>query len=891
MPVIDLTRPIPPVVERSHMVHVTEFDRVMRLIENRITSIHDIHPGKEPDYFPDHDVITITGTRGGGKTTFLRSILEVLKNKNEARLVVLKIIDPTLIEEKGHIFLTLIAIIKEQVSLAMDNEDASKKMEWDKVWRKLAGGLPTIDGVGKALVEADWQDPEYTMDIGIRSVSSAWHLANYFRTFINEALKKLGNKHAFVVAFDDIDVDFRKGILVLEMIRKYFAGTRIVTIISGDMKLYSLGVRKYKWENFGKALLINEGEKMGKMPYYNDLITELESQYLLKVLKTEGRVHLKSLYEKVRLDGQKDIWVLGQTNNEVILIETAYKGIMDKFGIRNTYQQDVYISFLLGLPIRSQVQLLRVLYQSPDQIADPNILAPFFSDLIEKSVDTSVLESNAYMFNILTLKLLMKAKDVSDLYQLQPLTADASMNGCLMGLTLLARERYQEKPYLIFDYFIRLGLVKNLVTALPHVRDENGEYSMRSPSIEGLIRHTGMYQDKILRDMMGNLNAYLCGAFSEREPRFGMISSLQAFAKSRKQRAEITANRFDAVFSDVHGILSTLAYIPLTISKSGVDKGTICYSFYTLLATIGELIRKSDAGDLSRGVLELSQPRTFMMPDFSNDRSVPGGTDYFQEDSTDTDSQGLDQFIFAFEEWIKTFGNITVSPHLLGKISTRFYYSLQSIESNEKFDMLGDMMHLRIVAFLNAVLIEEAREHFENLKGFTLNNPSTQDFIFERNLSVLLPRKDGRSTVFFKWVASCPLLMIYLNPKSQAYFLLSNYLNVDKVAKLLNENFSLFPYLNKIPASERAQKASSVSKHSKRSTEKNARISYAAIAQAVKENRLPYEWFQEPKSMKEARELNNILRERLATIFPSEEWPSLRLRNLRNFIVNSKIRW
>ncbi|MCD8079453.1 MAG: hypothetical protein LUF04_03295 [Bacteroides sp.] len=57
------------------------------------------------------------------------------------------------------------------------------------------------------------------------------------------------------MAFDDVDTDFAKGWPVMETIRKYLTSPQLITILSGDINLYTLLIRKKQWENFGKPLL------------------------------------------------------------------------------------------------------------------------------------------------------------------------------------------------------------------------------------------------------------------------------------------------------------------------------------------------------------------------------------------------------------------------------------------------------------------------------------------------------------------------------------------------------------------------------------------------------------------------------------------------------------
>jgi DNA-binding NtrC family response regulator len=117
------------------------------------------------------------------------------------------------------------------------------------------------------------------MDRGLKSVKAAKDLETNFNDLVACALKTL-EKKAFIITLDDIDVDFRKGWPVLETIRKYLTSPQIIVLLSGDLKLYSKAIRKQQWKNFGKALLVNEAEALNKTYTYNDLVTEMEGQYL-----------------------------------------------------------------------------------------------------------------------------------------------------------------------------------------------------------------------------------------------------------------------------------------------------------------------------------------------------------------------------------------------------------------------------------------------------------------------------------------------------------------------------------------------------------------------------------------------------------------------------------
>jgi len=287
----------------GNLVHQREFSRAKELIEKRLARASSFKHENEPTRY--NDTISILGSRGSGKTSFLFSLRDEFRKNSKAE--VLKPIDPTLIEEKGHIFLTIISLIKESVYNKINLSDVTpndsayqKKKEWEDKLRKLADGLPSMDGIGSGLNDSSWQDAEYIMDKGLKSVKAATNLEVDFNDLVNYALEIL-KKDAFIIILDDIDVDFRKGWPVLETIRKYLTSPQIIVLLSGDLKLYSKAIRKQQWKNFGKALLKNEAEGQNKMDGYNELVTEMESQYMQKVIKPENRIHLKTLLEKIKV--------------------------------------------------------------------------------------------------------------------------------------------------------------------------------------------------------------------------------------------------------------------------------------------------------------------------------------------------------------------------------------------------------------------------------------------------------------------------------------------------------------------------------------------------------------------------------------------------------------
>ncbi|MNY15976.1 hypothetical protein D3C86_1492150 [compost metagenome] len=116
-------------------------------------------------------------------------------------------------------------------------------------------------------------------------------------------------------------------------------------------------------------------------------------------------------------------------------------------------------------------------------------------------------------------------------------------------------------------------------------------------------------------------------------------------------------------------------------------------------------------------------------------------------------------------DWNNIYPDIAVPAHLLGKITTRFFFAADSINNAQGNRKLGEIMHALTVAFLNAVLIEDVREHIER-PNINLNNTRMSDNILINNLNGLDYLVETDRLKFSKWIFSCPLLLVYLNPNS-----------------------------------------------------------------------------------------------------------------------------
>ena len=735
--------------EGTDIIHKTEFDRVKKLIDDKIKDNDNNYPKICGRY---NDTITILGSRGSGKTSFLMSILQKYNGHDDIEII--ELIDPTLIEEKGHIFLTLISLITDKVEKKISKNECDpcckeyrKRKSWDDKLKRLAAGLPSID-IDNASLYSNWHDPEHVMRKGLDAVKAAKELEDNFNKIVEEALNILGKK-AFLIAFDDIDVNFNNGWKVLETIRKYLTSPRIITLLSGDLKLFSKAIRKYQWNNFGNELLTWEGEKLKKIEKYDELVTEIESQYMQKIMKAPNRIHLLTIGEKLNNDDK--IFIKKQSNE--VTIYKHYENFLSKLGLHNKYEIHAVNTYLLGLPLRTQIQILKQISDSSINIL--NVTDAFVSDLYESGVDVELAKSQPKDFCNIAHDFLLKKELLNETYQLLPTSGSVNSNAVLFSLYMMFVEHSKNNPSMFFEYWITITTIKNLLTIMPY-RSEQKKDSALVPTIEGLSDYSFIGQNKVYRDICSylstNIRASLNYNSSENKAPWGGTLILKGLAKKAKKSSNETKDRIDIAFKKESLIKRQLAFFPVSIaSYAHKQQSIVIYSFYTLLGTIVELLKRYNVikmqnkdietnseeekydkliMDIYVLLKELSQVKDNVMPVFEREINTSEHKSILNTIKEEKEEKELAKVLYA---WMEKYPSC-VPTHLIGKIATRAFYAMRSIDDKKvKNPNLGDAMHRRIVTVMN------------NLKN--VNKIS----------------KEWKKMEFSRWLLACPLLLLYLN--------------------------------------------------------------------------------------------------------------------------------
>jgi hypothetical protein len=779
------------------LVHPMELEQLQTMLKKSVHSAKKY--AREYDQDNDskvmlrrrHDTIMLAGVRGCGKTTFMLSALNYIEKKLQGEEFVngiesMGIIDPTLIEEKVHIFVNIISKVREVVNdkakiqncFLEDNETSRNYKKWEQSFRKLAEGLPSINGVGSDGFGDDaWLDSEFVMNKGVQRAHAANTLEKNFHDYIRNSLKFI-NKDAFILCFDDIDTHFEKGWPVLEVIHKYLTTPQFVTILSGDLQLYSYLIRQKQWDNFSDKILQMEARFRGERLPFKNTVAHLEEQYLLKILKPERRIFLSSLYQKAK-DLDFPISVKKKDGSKEPLHE-YYLNILKTQGITSSSQQQTCYRFLSSLPIRTQKQLLHAFDSSPDKIVH-SILDVFWSDLSENNVEVSRLRNVPQYIVPDILTYLVKNSILNEGYTLVPVFSDQLVNGAQYALGSLISTRITKEPALIFDYWIRVALTRELGS----IWGDNVDKGNKGPSIQDLIIQCSMEQGRSTRYVARLATSYIRAAH-EKDVKGGYESNswhgtLPLLGLATKDKGSSGyQDRIDAILDEINiqsPVVALIGRLPLSGATNHNGQTLPIYSFYNLLGVLGELVNatqgisREEAFNITFEILRKNaQFREYPIPKWASKVSEDSGDsnlEFIEDEQGEINRDDCTEFVEAFVDWVQATDQLVVSASVLGKMFTRFFYTMNDMDKTlPKETMLGEWMHRLVIAFLNSVLVVESLEQSISTNlSLSLLNPRTENTIFVNNLKKLNSKSDdlnADSIMCSKWILSCPIWQFFL---------------------------------------------------------------------------------------------------------------------------------
>ena len=826
-----------------------------------------------PFYSRVHNTIGVMGERGSGKTTFLINLLEQIKN--ESRIEVLRIIDPTLMEDREHILIGVISSIKRCVEAKYRNQNEGSEEDYKQWWnslKQLAHGLHLLKPGGWAEADSeDWGDAQWALEQGLKNARTGADLEWDFRQYVGQSLRLIGTERgAFLLAFDDIDTSFERGWPVLEVIRKYLTSPQLIILLSGDLSLYSKLVRRHQFKNLGPELLENDRPTRDRHPEtalpgweqdpWKETVDRLEDQYLMKILQPQNRVSLLTLgFYQRELPGY-DLFVKAPERKR--LQEFLDEKIKVFFALSSTAEGlEQFRTAVVDQPLRTAIQILRAANTQDrkaflDTLTDIAASALFHTNL--RPEDIKMGDGSTLLW--IACKWLTRQDQWDEGYRLLPNYRDNESN--LIALVLggqLARQ-IQLAPFVAIQQMLALGMTRELVV-MPWNPDALVKATPPTPI--ALFDYLGIQLKERSfttgRRLVNALRTKRAGQTAS-QPFYGTIpvrgggarfhlpiNSLygQKFrlgdAQSGFKRLVDTPMPGTALHLPIwiapwftrvvvssgrptaegiaYNTRKTLArqcgemdlFVNLAASNMPDASGseTEYFSIFNLLGAAAEFMALAATGgsdqasllDRVEGLLRrLGEIRTYPRPPWAKvnptavsqeDSDVSGDGQMAEEDSQNsseppTNADTYMKFRDALVAWIdKVAASVGMyHPHVYARMTTRFFYTLTSIDTavKPKDWYTGHLLHRQIVALLNAILVEErlARGLTQSLQR---DNPTEKDTNFYDNLrtscfvkkasaNTSAPndflnsnRLDPNVLPFFCLIASCPLWALYVRPE------------------------------------------------------------------------------------------------------------------------------
>lgn len=760
-------------------------------------------------------------------------------------LSILGVVDPTLIERKEHIFIIVVNKLRqavEKVRKEKGENGAEGKIsfkDWKDSLKEMAQGLSLLDNIGPDRIMGDvWEDSHYVTEKGLEKAQAGAKLEQNFHSFVGKSLAFIGKK-AFVLALDDIDTDFQSGWPILEVLRRYLTSPHFIVIMSGDMALYSILVRGHKWANFDKRHLRYDREQESSIV---TMVGHLQSQYLLKLLSPQNRIALKPL---TQLDRSRIEVLPPQEKKKSRLDDFLGTVVQEGLGLRGEMEADI-VALLLRQPLRTVMQLMHLHSDRDEEYGIAEQLAPVFTDVMLRynlSPD-ELQEASGGQFLVRLVRFLTENKLWSTGHALRPDHQSDDLNQTLLVLAVQLNNLIKAQPHLSIAYMIQIALAREVLVARLPSQSQNPEEFIRYIEIDRHRTLTGMAGRLVAvigaaetnaGSRLGIIQVRKRGGRNTQEivrQMYGLVPNSNTYETSNEYMSEfyhaiqmiisfgnipdpsLLGNYYNTMESLIDRLPSrlvqNLAALPVCqVLKPSGARSTFL-SVYRLLGVVGRLLEPSAGRELSavqtlitvEGLIRDYPIPPWLAGDKPGTSSLGKSLDETEPvDEMDEDGEGEVGIssvgdkrevavIDALRKWSSgnTSPHVALPPSVLARVMTRFFYALAAIDDaiGPRDRFLGHLLHRQIVAFLNALLIEEAT-YRSVPQSIHLRNAVTKDDIFIQNLELLTniaPPKRGigsptgvaaigpktfDTVPFFNRVFSCPLWGAYLNPSSEAF--------------------------------------------------------------------------------------------------------------------------
>lgn len=756
--IIDLTLPLTSGnVKSENLLQVQAKTRLDELLIKFVES-SDLSVGysnkkswaREFDTQRFNNTIFISGQRGAGKTTFLRTVLLEKFNDDQDKILPVAFIDPTLVETHQHILVDIIAkfkqLVNEQLSCCGDE---NKYKEFTNKLEALAEGLKLLSNQSSS---SD-HDASWFLNKALKHAVGGQTLETKFHELIDTVAEILDQK-LFIIAIDDVDTDTSKAYEVLELIRRYLTHPKLAVIISGDPLLYSHIVQGKKIQELSST---HQGFKGTELYERNTtkLVEHLEQQYLAKVLPIEQRIELKNLNDLLNATNtgrQPSIQVKDGKNNINEISVYITKFLTARLNLNEKYLVN-YIQFTLTQPVRTILQILKNTieqreYSNDYEALKTSIINSYIGALRKEEMNLDSLTGSTLHANAVGLaqfNLCNKYGELETGFYARPDGNDESYNVSQIFLsTVISSYLSSEKQFSIgraFQLMITSGATCNV-----YMNNVANDLKVGKSS-EDYINYIGLNREQNMFSLAAHFSPFVWENENSKKISSGIIRIPRRTPKnfndddfikllSATFNKDNEVKRFSSLgnFEKYHtnsnvNFLEYIAAKSVLVSSHSMmtkNEGRDYVSSYCLIASLSELLVSDKLDDK---LSQLSSVQTFGFPAFVN---IQGEGDEISLEDTSSPSTASsndfdDKLIALLETWK---GNNSqnrkiFSSLLVGKVWARVMYTLTSISEkaakdkvvyiesqikSQKHDvLLGTVFSRFIWGMINATIIEETR--------------------------------------------------------------------------------------------------------------------------------------------------------------------------------------
>lgn len=760
-------------------------------------------------------VYFIDGTRGAGKTTFLRAAFKGLsgvgkEGNNHAvkNLVPLAYIDPSNLENNEIILLTLLKeltrIIEKQKS-SLQSEESYKAFREN--FKKLAGGLSLFVKDHHPLQHLD---PELFLDHGLNRAGHSKDLRRHLHEVLDCACKLLGTD-SLLIGFDDTDTNASHARKVLECIRNYLDTPQLVILVTGDLELYSLLVRDHFFDNLRHSQYDKDEERHQQRVR---MVDHLEDQYLLKLFPIHRRLQLRPLGSLLKVASCDYVLAHHDWSDKRTPLEVLDELIRRGLRIKNEADIALYREFLLQQPLRSVLQLLSSCARHLSVTNEDGKAARAWNNQLSEALCESLRGmalGSLYKFRVnvdalagkdlpalidAVFELSLRDGDSDTAAYLRPQTKEDDLKSCFTTLAAEVAGQCVESPSAAILYL--LGGPGSISLFGKEVRRNE-----KNIDRDILCQQFRQYMGVGRREDALNWARHASAVIAATHRQGGILIEVGVIGLNKSKPGNATKGKNPEIFAgfDVFSTHFKNRKLPVfalsLVDLSGSSSGTTYASIYNILGIIERVLVADDISQVLKKPypsLSVSRPEwgsgwSGSVDDDEDYDAVPkitsngrANTDQSEtvNENTETETPTLpDDVISEIRSWKNTFNKefdkLTPSAVMLGKVWTRLYFSLENASNSLRpVNTFGaaSIMEIFALCVINAFLIEEVEHHLvtessSSLPPIDRTNPQTsaKDFI---NKKIAFLAKNKNNLPFTYAIATCPLIVGLIKPTSVA---------------------------------------------------------------------------------------------------------------------------